>query len=330
MASEPITREEVFLNSVATGEATNIEPITREEMFLAKLGGADVTTPTPITRKERFLQKAIASGGGGGSGGGGSTDEGWIGDGNTHIWISLHEGRTSPMLGVCPNGTVTVDWGDGTTPDVLTGPSTTTDKYTPNHEYAKAGDYVITLTVDGEMGFFGLSSQDQYSGILRYSRIADSRNRAYQNAVQKVEIGEGVTSINGYAFFNCNSLESVSVPEGVTSIGASAFQTCSCLTSVTMPDGVTSVATNAFKNCYSIASVVIPDGAISIDAYAFHNCYGVRYYDFTSCESVPTLISTSAFSGISADCEIRVPAALYDEWVAATNWTTYASYIKAV
>ena len=32
---------------------------------------------------------------------GGSTDE-WIGDGNTHIWITLYEGRTSPMLGVCP------------------------------------------------------------------------------------------------------------------------------------------------------------------------------------------------------------------------------------
>jgi hypothetical protein len=71
MANEPITREEILLNAVATGEAAILEPITREEMFLAKLGGADVATPTPVTRKEQFLQKAIEGGSGGGTGGGG-------------------------------------------------------------------------------------------------------------------------------------------------------------------------------------------------------------------------------------------------------------------
>lgn len=72
MANEPITREEMLLNAVATGEAASFDPITREEMFLAKLGGVDVKTPTPITRKEQFLQKAIENAGSGGSGGSGS------------------------------------------------------------------------------------------------------------------------------------------------------------------------------------------------------------------------------------------------------------------
>ena len=93
-------------------------------------------------------------------------DEDWIGDGNTHIWITLHEGRTSPMLGVCPKGTVTVDWGDGTAPDTLTGTNTSTVQWTPTHNYAAPGDYVITLTVDGQMGLGGLSSTNQYSYIL--------------------------------------------------------------------------------------------------------------------------------------------------------------------
>ena len=66
MANEPITREEIMLNAIATGEVANLEPITREEMFLAKLGGADVKIPNPITRKEQFLQKAIEGGGTGG------------------------------------------------------------------------------------------------------------------------------------------------------------------------------------------------------------------------------------------------------------------------
>lgn len=34
-------------------------------------------------------------------------------DGKTRVYIHLEQGRTNPMLGVCPNGTVDVDWGDG-------------------------------------------------------------------------------------------------------------------------------------------------------------------------------------------------------------------------
>ena len=205
-------------------------------------------------------------------------------DGKTRVYIHLEYGRTSPMLGVCPKGTVTVDWGDGTKPDTLTGTSTTTVKWTPTHEYTAPGDYVISLTVEGTMGFYGNVSNNQYSGILRYASGADTRNRAYQNAVQKVEIGEGVTSIGNNAFYNCYSLASITIPESVTSIGSNAFR----------------------------------------------SCYGMRYYDFTACTSVPALSNENAFIDIPSDCQMLIPAALYDEWSAATNWATYAKYMVAV
>ena len=79
-------------------------------------------------------------------------------DGKTRIYIHLEEGRTSPMLGVCPNGTVTVDWGDGTEPDTLTGTCVSTVKWTPTHEYGAAGDYVLKLTVSGSVRFAGINS----------------------------------------------------------------------------------------------------------------------------------------------------------------------------
>ena len=204
-------------------------------------------------------------------------------DGKTRVYIHLEYGRTSPMLGVCPRGTVTVDWGDGTEPYTLTGTSTTTVKWT-THEYTAPGDYVIALTVEGTMGFYGNRSNNEYSGILRHTSIADTRNRAYQNAVQKVEIGEGVTSIGSYAFSYCYSLASITIPESVTSIGGSAFNYCS----------------------------------------------GMRYCDFTARASVPALSSTNVFSGIPYDFQMLIPAALYDEWRAATNWVTYARYMVAV
>ena len=250
---------------------------------LAKIAEKGVTVPSMANSDD--LAELIAAIEAGGSGGGGEvTPPTTPTDGKTRVYIHLEYGRTSPMLGVCPEGTVTVDWGDGTEPDTLTGTSTTTVKWTPTHEYTAPGDYVIALTVKGTMGFYGNSGNNQYSGILRYARGADSRNRAYQNAVQKVEIGEGVTSIGNYAFQNCYSLASITISEGVTSIGGSAFNYCS----------------------------------------------GMRYCDFTARASVPALSSTNAFSGIPSDFQMLIPAALYAEWRAATNWATYARYMVAV
>jgi hypothetical protein len=125
--------------------------------------------------------------------------------------------------------------------------------------------------------------------------------------LKRFKIPSGVTSIDHYAFYYCSSLESVELPNGVTSIGASAFQGCCCLTSLKIPSGVTAINTNSFRDCYSM-----------------------KFYDFTSHTTVPTLSNTSAFMNIPSDCEIRVPSALYEEWKAATNWSTYADKIVAV
>jgi len=271
-----------------------------------------------------------SSSGSGGGGSGGSAG-GWPevpDDGATYLYISLAEGRTSPMLGVGVNGTVTVDWGDGTEPDVLTGTSTSTTKWTPNHAYAAPGDYVIRLALDGEMKLRGGSQQNSPSCILRHASGSDERNRAYASMVHKVKIGNGVTAIDDYAFYYCYALKSVAIPDSVTSIGERAFYACYSLASVTIPDSVTSIGETAFSNCNALASVTI-QGNASIGDKAFYPCYGVAYYDFTAYTTVPTLPSTSVFIGIPADCEIRVPAALYDEWIAATNWATYAAKIKA-
>ena len=340
------------------------EPVI-EPLVVAENG--TYTAPDGVDGYSPVIVNVEAGGGGG---------EGWIGDGNTHLWIHLEEGRTAPMVGVCPKVTVTVDWGDGSEPDVLTGTSVSTVKWTPNHEYGEAGDYVISLTVDGEMGLAGYSSSSASAYILRHSSRSDDRNRAYHNSLQKIEIGNGVasignyafsgcrslsyialpdsiTSIGNYAFNNCYSLASVTIPDSVTSIGSSAFAYCYGLISIAIPGGVTSIGGSAFSYCYSLSSIAIsdgltsignsmfsschclssiaiPDSVTSIDNYAFSSCLGVKYYDFTTHTSVPTLSGTKAFTGIPADCEIRVPAALYDEWIAATNWATYAAKIVAV
>jgi hypothetical protein len=277
-------------------------------------------------------------------------------DGKTRVYIHLEQGRTSPMLGCCPSGTVDVDWGDGTAHDTLTGTSTSTVKWTPNHNYAAPGDYVIKLTVSegGSMGFYGSSSINQYSGLLRYSSTGDNRNYVYRNAILAIFVGSGVTSIGDYAFCYCYSLSSVTIPSSVTSIGGNAFKNCYSLSSVTIPSSVTSIGDYAFYYCYSLSSVTIPSSVTSIGSSAFSNCYSlpsvtipssvtsISNNAFQNCYSVaeyhlapttpPTLTNANTFNNIAADCIIYVPYSadhsILNAYKTASNWSTYASYMQ--
>ena len=83
-----------------------------------------------------------------------------------------------------------------------------------------------------------------------------------------IYILHSVTSIGGYAFYECTSLESVTIPDSVTSIGDYAFEECTSLKSVTISDSVTSIGGWAFNGCTSLENVDLPDG-IDIGSEAF-------------------------------------------------------------
>ena len=173
--------------------------------------------------------------------------------------------------------------------------------------------------------------QNCYSlaSIVIPSSVTSIGNSAfyYCYSLASIVIPNSVTSIGNYAFQNCYSLASIVIPNSVTSIGNYAFQNCYSLASIVIPSSVTSIGQNAFYNCYSLASIVIPSSVTSIGQNAFYMCYGMAYYDFRASESVPTLSNTNAFTNIPSDCKIVVPDSLYDSWIAATNWSTYASKI---
>ncbi|MBQ6756523.1 MAG: leucine-rich repeat domain-containing protein [Oscillospiraceae bacterium] len=221
-------------------------------------------------------------------------------DGKTRIYIHLEEGRLAPYLGIAINGTATVDWGDGTT-STVTGSSTSTVVNT-QHSYATAGNYVIAIAVSGSMALVGNTSYG--SQVLWKNSTTGSLNRAYQNAIQKVEIGFN-TSIGSTAFGICYSLASVTIPSGVTSIGDYAFGLCNSLASVTIPSTVTSIGNNAFYSCYSLASVTIPSGVTNIGANAFQNCYSLAS---VTIPSTVTSISSYAFYSCNSLASVTIPS----------------------
>jgi hypothetical protein len=199
----------------------------------------------------------------------------WVGQmyitqsGDTEIDVSMPEGRLSPIMTIAVNGTVTVDWGDNTTADSVTGSSLTTRQAVP-HTYSAAGEYTIKIhVVSGSFTFYGSSVYT----ILRKNTTA-AQNEVYANCVRSVRIGSGITSIGEDGFVKCYSLASITIPSGVTSIGDYAFSSCYSLVSVTIPSGATSIGASAFRNS-NIASAAIRGGLSNIGEYAFYGCYGL-------------------------------------------------------
>lgn len=251
----------------------------------------------------------------------------WVGQmydtesGKTEIDINANNPDfLSPYLAIAVNGTATIDWGDGTATDTVTGTSYDTLTFTP-HVYATTGRY--TISIDGPMGFYcdspsygalltnttALSNRRTYSQYVEAIRCTDGvyiGSRAFQGChmLQSITIPDSVTSIGGDAFYSCYSLQSITIPESVTSIGNSAFASCSALQSIAIPDGVTSIEMQAFAGCYALQSITIPDGVTSIWKSVFSNCSALQ--SITIPDGV-TSIGTSAFYNCSALQSVTIP-----------------------
>lgn len=138
--------------------------------------------------------------------------------------------------------------------------------------------YLMTWKLDSE-GTLTLSSKNpmyNYTGDIydynSYSNlppwVSDIQVR---NAVKKVVLEEGITTIGDKAFTDVKNLESISIPDSVTKIGYMALRNTN-LGSVVIPDTVTSIGDSAFSNCTNLSSVTLSSNLTSIGAGAFAGC----------------------------------------------------------
>ena len=153
-------------------------------------------------------------------------------------------------------------------------------------------------------------------------------------SLKAITIPDGVTSIGSYAFSGCTSLKEITIPNSVTSIGGSAFNGCTSLKEITIPDGVTSIGGYTFSGCTSLEEITIPNNVTSIGSYVFSGCTSLKeitipgsvtsigHYAFNNCTSLTSIvyegttepmIDDYAFSGISAEATVTVPADYEDD-----------------
>lgn len=158
-------------------------------------------------------------------------------------------------------------------------------------------------------------------------------------------------TISEYAFSACAMLETVNIPNA-TKIGTYAFKGCSALSEIDLPS-VSTLDGYAFYECASLIKVLLPLVA-TINTNTFNKCTALNTVDlpsatkilgtaFSGCTTLRSVIlrsgqvaslgSTTAFNNTpikSGTGYIYVPAALIEDYKAATNWSTYAAQFRAL
>lgn len=287
-------------------------------------------------------------------------------DGKTRLYIRIAaEGRMDVPLYFQQNVTngVTIDWGDGSATETLngTGKVNTTHHYNSVGDYmisldvAEGCDLILghntnDYCVMGSTSKYGkvYCNMLQKVEIGRRTSITSQSAFGYCYSLKSITIPNGITKTSIYVFQSCYSLRCIIFPSNttliynavatvcyslekficnkITTFGTYVFNNCSSLSSFIIPSNITNLTSYLFGNNLNLSSIIIPASVVNIEANVFFNCYGMTFYDFSHHTAVPTLANTNAFTGIPDDCKIIVPDALYDEWIAATNWSAYATY----
>ena len=251
---------------------------------------------------------------------------------------------------------IAVDWGDGSPVETYGSGG----KFSLPHTYSLGGEYTISLSAKSgsfEFGDFSqaICSQDVVREVNLGSQVFVVNAYAFNGlrTLEKVSFSQDIAFSGMSIFQNGGALRFLALPKnaaaaagayfcrwpgalfGVSapkyfSFGVAAFCDAYNLRFAAIPDGQASVGSTQFRAARAMSRVDFPASVTTIAANAFANCSAVMVYDFTRHTSVPTLEATSAFTGMNGDCEIRVPAALYAEWCAATNWVTYAANMVGV
>lgn len=125
-----------------------------------------------------------------------------------------------------------------------------------------------------------------------------------RDAITRVVVESGVTTVGDNAFYGCKNLTQVSLPDGLTCIGKSAFDQDTSLTEIKIPSSVNEIGECAFEACKGLSYIDIPNGVPILHRSLLAGCSNLR--SVTIPDSVVT-IDDSAFRYCSALESISIP-----------------------
>lgn len=91
-------------------------------------------------------------------------------------------------------------------------------------------------------------------------------------------MGNSISAIEAYVFYDCSSLTSIVIPNTVTYIGERAFFECASLSLITIGNSVEFIDEYAFRNCISLTSITIPASVTELGTAPFTGCTSMESF----------------------------------------------------
>lgn len=273
--------------------------------------------------------------------------------GATEIDVNLANPDLSPYLVLAVNGTVSVDWGDGSESDTMAGSSLNLVAY-KGHTYASEGTYTISISVvSGEFEFGCELYVEDAPGVLRAAVKQSSTNEVksakYSSRITEIRFGNGVSAFGGGALSYCMALKAVSIPTNLTGFSRSIGYGCFSLRHITIPDGTTTISAaqnvDVFSGFTNMKSVSVPKSVTTMRGGVFSGCLLLKTVTlppelteagdgmFANCKSLETVvmpldlsvfgITTTPADGVFNGCislrSINIPHAPASEMVVGVS-----------
>lgn len=185
--------------------------------------------------------------------------------GDTEIDVRVSEAK-DPSMALYVNGTITINWGDGTSLDTVTGNNYTSFK-SASHTYAASGDYTIKIhATTGSFVFGGTAANSVYKFSIFYKNSSYANlNYVYADIVRAIRCGPGLAFFSHHGFSQCRNMEYITIPNTVTSIEAYALNFCQSLKGIVIPNSVTQVGKYALYALYSVNFLSLPPTITTVD-----------------------------------------------------------------
>lgn len=246
-------------------------------------------------------------------------------DGKTRVYVDINGTNYDPTLTLeLGNVEVSIDWGDGTAPDTMTG-SAAYAQQSVAHTYNAPGSYVISLTVtpltSGAYAVIKGTANDYAlllnSGVNLGASGANTLHKPYRQSITRIELGANVklsdralyvmsrissisipisaftdTYASVYAFSNTN-LTGVVIPPEIQTINEYAIQgiTKAPRLQISIPKSVRTINPRALAQ--TIAEKLVAPYVSSVSSYAFYAVSAVKI-------SIPNLFNGVSDKGLPA------------------------------
>lgn len=157
--------------------------------------------------------------------------------------------------------------------------------------------------------------------------------------LEKLDIPDGITTLQAEVVNECLSLRELDIPSAVTEIGDRALYGCRALKAVVLPDNLTKIGYRAFRGCSNVASLDIPASVVSMKNGCFDLMGSLKRI---SCRaSVPPAwdivnpsysifdgSEESAMRATPKDIPVYIPVGTKSLYQSAPGWSDFTNYIE--